>query len=51
MVRKAGLAPQRGCPAGDPALPPLLPYDRRSNNALALRCKPDSFARFIALPR
>ncbi len=21
-VRKAGLAPQRGCPAGDPALPP-----------------------------
>ena len=23
-MRKAGLAPQRGCPAGDPALPPLL---------------------------
>ena len=23
-VGKAGLAPQRGCPAGDPALPPLL---------------------------
>jgi hypothetical protein len=22
-VRKAGLAPQRGCSAGDPALPPL----------------------------
>jgi len=24
MVRKVGLAPQRGCPAGDPALPPLF---------------------------
>ena len=23
QVGKAGLAPQRGCPAGDPALPPL----------------------------
>ena len=23
-VRKAGLAPQRSCPAGDPALPPLI---------------------------
>ena len=23
-VWKAGLAPQRGCPAGDPALPPLF---------------------------
>src|SRR5882724_6470278 len=24
MVGKAGLAPQRGCPAGDPTLPPLF---------------------------
>jgi hypothetical protein len=33
-VRKAGLAPQRGCPAGDPALPPLLLLRRLARELL-----------------
>ena len=34
MVGKAGLAPQRGCPAGDPALSPLpLTVSRSANDS------------------